>query len=146
MKILIQRVKQAQVRVDQALIADINQGLLAFIGIEQTDQIDQIQKAADKILKYRVFSDEQGKMNLSVKDIKGEVLCVSQFTLVADTAKGLRPGFSRAASPEQAEKVYTHFVNYIKAQYAGIQTGQFAADMQISLINDGPVTFHFDIT
>jgi len=138
---LIQRVNWAQVHIDNNLHADIGQGLLALIGIEKEDDNKQAQKLLDKILAYRVFADADGKMNLDLKDIGGDLLLVSQFTLAAETAKGLRPGFSTAKPPEEAEVIYDRFVQAAQDQHEFVQSGKFGADMQVSLENDGPVTF-----
>jgi len=141
MKVLIQRVKSASVQVQGENISAINQGLLAFIGIEKHDTEEIADKLLHKLLHYRVFADVEGKMNLSVQDISGGLLLVSQFTLAADTKKGLRPSFSSAAIPEQAKNIYQYFVIQAKQQHKKVESGIFAADMQVSLINDGPVTF-----
>lgn len=141
MKALIQRVNQAQVDVNNETVGKINQGILALIGVERDDTPEKAQQLLNKILRYRIFSDEAGKMNRSLNDIKGELLLVSQFTLVADTKKGNRPGFSRGASPEQGEMIFNELVKLANNTGLNIQTGQFGADMQVSLVNDGPVTF-----
>lgn len=141
MKALIQRVNQAQVDVNNEIVGKINQGILALIGVERDDTPEKAQQLLNKILRYRIFSDEAGKMNRSLNDIKGELLLVSQFTLVADTKKGNRPGFSRGASPEQGEMIFNELVKLANNTGLNIQTGQFGADMQVSLVNDGPVTF-----
>ena len=141
MKALIQRVSQASVSVDNAVVGEIQQGLLVLLGVERGDDATAVKKMADKLLAYRVFSDDKGKMNLSVHDIGGELLVVSQFTLAADTSKGLRPGFSSAAEPQLAETLYEAMLNTLQSSGLNIASGQFAADMQVSLINDGPVTF-----
>jgi D-tyrosyl-tRNA(Tyr) deacylase len=141
MKVLIQRVSHAQVDVNGETIGAIDQGILALIGVEKTDTEASADKLIHKLLNYRIFGDENGKMNLSVSDIQGGLLLVSQFTLVADTAKGLRPGFSKGATPEQGEKLYRYFVDRCREQHQKVETGQFAADMKITLLNDGPVTF-----
>ena len=139
---LIQRVSSASVSIDNAVVGNINQGLLLLLGIEKNDLETAADKLLQKILNYRVFADPEGKMNFSLRDIGGELLVVSQFTLAADTNKGLRPSFSAAASPEQAEELYDYFLTQaataIKTQ---LQSGRFGADMQVMLRNDGPVTF-----
>lgn len=145
MKALIQRVTQASVSVEGDIIGSIGPGLLVLLGVEQQDDDSSVEKMADRLLAYRVFSDAEGKMNLSVRDITGSLLIVSQFTLAADTRKGLRPGFSRAAKPEDARRLYESLVNTIKQRDIAVATGQFAADMQVSLVNDGPVTFLLEI-
>ncbi|MCC5852173.1 MAG: D-tyrosyl-tRNA(Tyr) deacylase [Alkalimonas sp.] len=144
MKALIQRVNSASVTVAGQQIAVIDQGLLILLGVEQQDTELSAALLADKVCKYRLFSDAQGKMNLNVQQIKGEILVVSQFTLAADTRSGLRPSFSQAAAPEQAERLYLHFVERCKEHNLPVVTGQFAADMQVALVNDGPVTFLLD--
>ncbi|ALE52898.1 D-tyrosyl-tRNA(Tyr) deacylase [Candidatus Thioglobus autotrophicus] len=141
MKALIQRVSKAEVEVDGQITGAINQGLLVFIGIEKNDEQAQVNKMIKKILAYRVFYDADEKMNLSVKDVEGELLLVSQFTLAADTNSGTRPGFSTAKVPAEAKELYEYFLSSISQQYAQIQSGVFGADMQVSLTNDGPVTF-----
>ena len=139
---LIQRVKQAKVDVDGQTIGAIDKGLLVLLGVEREDDQAKMEKLATKVMSYRVFSDEQGKMNLNLKQVGGSLLVVSQFTLAADTGRGLRPSFSGAGTPEQAKHLYEAFVDYCAAQGVPVQTGEFAADMQVSLINDGPVTFN----
>ena len=141
MRGLIQRVSCAAVNIDGQCHASIEQGILLLLGIEAADSFEQSEKLISKVLNYRIFADAQGRMNRSLKDINGELLVVSQFTLVADTKKGLRPGFSKAATPEVAESCYEDFLVRLKAQYSQVASGVFAADMQISLCNDGPVTF-----
>ena len=141
MKALIQRVSKAKVEVDGQITGEISQGLLVFIGIEKNDKQVQMNKMIKKILSYRVFYDADGKMNLSVKDIDGSLLLVSQFTLAADTSSGTRPGFSTAKIPVEAKKLYEYFLSNISQQYPKVQSGIFGADMQVSLTNDGPVTF-----
>ncbi|AMO57901.1 D-tyrosyl-tRNA(Tyr) deacylase [Endozoicomonas montiporae] len=145
MRGLIQRVQFANVKVDGETVGEIGEGLLLFLGVEKDDDQAKADKLLEKVLKYRVFSDEQGKMNLGLKDTGGGLLVVSQFTLVADTRKGLRPGFSSGASPEHGEAMYDYFVQRAKALHDDVATGQFAADMKISLLNDGPVTFNLDV-
>ncbi len=145
MRVLIQRVSRAQVVVENVIVGSIDQGLLLLIAMEKQDNWATLQKMADKLLAYRVFSDADGKMNLSVKNIKGGILAISQFTLAADTRKGLRPGFSSAAPPERAEELYNQFVTLLKQQHAPVATGRFAANMQVELVNDGPVTFLLEL-
>ncbi|WP_191602074.1 D-aminoacyl-tRNA deacylase [Marinomonas algicola] len=144
MKLLIQRAKQASVTVAGELIGAIDHGQLVLVGIEKADTEMDLQRLADKLLKYRMFSDEEGKMNLNVKQIDGGILLVSQFTLAAETKKGLRPGFSTAAVPAEAERLFNLFVEMVRKQHDTVATGRFGADMQVSLINDGPVTFMLD--
>jgi len=138
---LIQRVNWAQVHIGGALHADIGQGLLALIGIEKDDNDKLAQKLLDKIIAYRIFADADGKMNLGLKDVGGELMLVSQFTLAAETQKGLRPGFSPAKPQGQAEVIYDRLVQAAREQHEAVQSGKFGADMQVSLENDGPVTF-----
>ncbi len=138
---LIQRVKKAQVDVDEKTIGKINQGILAFIGVEKEDAEKQADALLKKIISYRIFSDKDGKMNLSLQDIAGELLLVSQFTLVANTQKGLRPSFSSGASPATGERLFNYLCEQANKTELTIASGEFAADMQVSLINDGPVTF-----
>ena len=138
---LIQRVSSASVVIDHETIGEIDQGLLLLLGIQKHDVMGSAEKLLRKVLSYRMFSDPRGKMNLSLSDINGGLLIVSQFTLAADTNKGLRPSFSSAAPPEQAEDLYNHFVNQATQQHLKVQNGRFGADMQVCLVNDGPVTF-----
>ncbi len=142
MKALIQRVKKAQVDVEGKTIGSINQGILALIGVEKSDTQENANRLLKKMCNYRIFSDAEDKMNLSLEDIKGGLLLVSQFTLVANTQKGLRPSLSSAASPEHSTELYNYIIEEARKTPLHIQTGQFAANMQISLINDGPVTFN----
>ncbi len=144
MKALIQRVKSASVEVSGAVIGEINQGILIFLGVERNDTPELAQKLLQKILKYRIFADNDDKMNLNVSQIQGQLLVVSQFTLVADTQKGTRPGFSKGAAPELGERLYDYFVELAGLE-VGVKTGQFGADMQVSLVNDGPVTFLLEV-
>lgn len=141
MRGLIQRVSCAAVNIDGQCHASIEQGILLLLGIEAADGFGQSEKLISKVLNYRIFADAQGRMNRSLKDINGGLLVVSQFTLVADTKKGLRPGFSKAAAPEAAESCYEDFLKQLKVQYPRFVSGVFAADMKVSLCNDGPVTF-----
>lgn len=141
MKILIQRVKQAQVDVAGEIVGQIKQGILALVGVERDDTIADAEKLLGKMCRYRIFADAEGKMNLSLNDIQGELLLVSQFTLVADTKKGNRPGFSKGASPAHGTYIFDELVKSAKQTDLKVQTGRFGADMQVSLTNDGPVTF-----
>ena len=145
MRALIQRVSEASVSVDGEVTGAIDRGLLVLLGVDREDDNDKACKLMDKLLAYRVFPDDEGRMNRSVTDIAGGVLLVSQFTLSADTRKGLRPSFSSAAPPERARSVYDHCLTYLKQQIDTVETGIFAADMQVSLINDGPVTFLLEV-
>ena len=144
MKALLQRVKSASVDVDGLRVGEISNGLLIFLGVEKEDSKEQADKLLKRILSYRIFSDHDGKMNLNVMQSEGEVLVVSQFTLVADTKKGTRPGFSKGASPQLGEELYDYFCVQ-SAKEIKTATGQFGADMQVSLINDGPVTFMLEV-
>lgn len=141
MKALIQRVSHAQVMVNSDVVGVIDKGILLLLGVEQADTQEKANKLLHKVLNYRIFADADGKMNLSLKDIGGGLLVVSQFTLAADTKKGLRPSFSSAANPALAQGLYEYFVVQAQQQHTQVATGIFAADMKVSLCNDGPVTF-----
>lgn len=141
---LIQRVKHASVCVNHHTIAEIKHGLLILLGIEKTDDQTKADRLLEKVLSYRIFADSNDKMNLNVQQANGSILVVSQFTLAADTHKGLRPSFSNAASPQQAEKLYDYFSLQCQARI-NTSTGIFAANMQVNLTNDGPVTFWLQI-
>ena len=145
MKALLQRVSQASVSIDGVEVARIGAGLLVLVGIEPDDNQRILEKVLHKLLNYRVFADEQERMNKSLTDVQGGLLLVSQFTLAADTRSGLRPGFSTAAAPAQAEALFEQLVQMAKQRYANVQTGQFGADMQVQLVNDGPVTFMLEV-
>lgn len=138
---LLQRVSQASVSINEQCVAEINQGLLVLVGVEQHDDESSARKLLKKILGYRVFSDEQGRMNHSLQYINGGLLLVPQFTLAAETRKGLRPGFSNAAPPALGETLFNYLVQQAETYSSTVRTGQFGADMQVSLVNDGPVTF-----
>lgn len=142
---LIQRVSQAEVKVGNETTGAIDSGLLALIGVQKTDTEEKSARLLEKLLAYRMFADEEGQMNLSVKDIQGGVLLVPQFTLAADTQKGLRPSFSSAAPPEIAKKYFDNFVTQARTAYERIEVGVFGADMQVALVNDGPVTFWLQV-
>lgn len=137
---VLQRVSEASVRVEGAVIGQINAGLLVLLCAEKSDTEAVADKMLAKILKLRIFSDEAGKMNRSVQDVGGGLLVVSQFTLAADVAGGNRPSFTQAAAPEDGRRLYEHFVAQARAAHPVVQTGQFAADMKVSLVNDGPIT------
>lgn len=141
MKVLIQRVKQASVTIDNKLYSSINKGILALVGIEKSDTFENVQKMAKKLVNLRIFTDENDKMNLSLLDINGEMLIVSQFTLCGNCKKGTRPSFDNSASPEIANKLYEDFIKEIASYGIKYGTGQFGAMMDVALINDGPVTF-----
>ncbi|MAH73844.1 MAG: D-tyrosyl-tRNA(Tyr) deacylase [Cellvibrionales bacterium TMED49] len=138
---LIQRVTSAQVNVDGTVVAEINQGLVLLLGIQKKDSDNSAEQMLKRVLGFRVFSDESCRMNLSLKDVSGSLLIVSQFTLAADTRKGLRPSFSGAAPPEHAKLLYEYFVERARTSYKNVATGIFGANMQVSFCNDGPVTF-----
>lgn len=138
---LLQRVLESKVVVDGSTVGEINQGLMVLLGVEKTDTPAQAEKIIDKLLCYRVFEDDQGKMNLGLKDIDGGLLLVPQFTLVADTRKGMRPSFSSGAAPALGKQLFHHALDYAKANHALVESGVFGADMKVHLVNDGPVTF-----
>ena len=145
MRGLIQRVTGASVTVAGEIVGQIDAGIVLFLGVQQEDSIVQADKLLHKVLRYRIFNDSVHRMNLSLQDIHGGLLIISQFTLAAETHKGLRPGFSTAAAPATAESLYLHFVKQAKKQAVNsdisVATGIFGANMQVSLVNDGPVTF-----
>lgn len=141
MKGLIQRVKRASVTIDNELYSSIGSGLLVFVGVEKEDEKINAEKLADKIANLRIFEDENDKMNLSVKDVKGEILVVSQFTLCGNCKKGTRPSFDNSAPLDKAVELYEYFVEQMKLTGLNVQTGKFRAMMDVELINDGPVTF-----
>lgn len=145
MKALIQRVAHASVSVDKNIIGEINTGILALVGVESDDTSDRADKLLHKLLNYRIFSDENDKMNKSLLDIHGGLLLVSQFTLVANTKSGLRPSFSSAADPLLGEQLFNYLLGQAKQKYDIVATGQFGAHMRIDLINDGPVTFLLEV-
>lgn len=142
---LIQRVSRASVTVDGDVTGEIGPGLLVLLGVEKDDDEQKANRLCERVLGYRIFSDADGKMNLNVQQAGGSVLVVSQFTLAADTSRGMRPGFSKGAEPERAQALYDYFVEHCRTQNVETQTGRFAADMQVSLVNDGPVTFWLQI-
>ena len=144
MKALMQRVMQAKVDVDGQCIGQIDHGIMLLLGVDKGDDKAKADQLLHKVLHYRFFADEAGKMNNNVQQVGGSILIVSQFTLVADTKKGLRPGFSSAAPPALGEKIYDYFVAQTQ-QKITVATGKFGADMQVSLINDGPVTFMLEV-
>lgn len=144
MKIVIQRVKEASVVVEGNTIGSINQGLLVLLGVGNEDTKDMVDKYVDKLVKLRIFADSEGKTNLSVQDVGGEILVVSQFTLYADCKKGNRPSFVNAGSPELGNELYEYFCQKVKERMGSVQVGEFGADMKVSLINDGPFTIVLD--
>jgi D-aminoacyl-tRNA deacylase len=138
---LIQRVSEARVVVDGREVGAIGRGILALVGVERGDGEAQAGRLVERVLGYRIFQDEAGKMNLSLLDIRGGLLAVPQFTLAADTKSGMRPGFSTAASPEEGRRLFERFVALSRQRQVDVRTGEFGADMKVSLVNDGPVTF-----
>lgn len=144
MKVVLQRVSEAHVKVDNGMVGKIEKGLMLLIGVDETDEISDADWLVKKVLDVRVFSDEDGKMNHSVKDINGEILCISQFTLISDYKKGNRPSYIKAAKPDKAIPLFEHFKEEIKKSGLKIESGIFGAEMKVSLINDGPVTLVFD--
>lgn len=141
MKALLQRVSSASVTVDGAVVGTIGSGLLVLLGIDKGDNEQVADQLLNKLLDFRLFPDADGKMNRSVRDINGGVLLVSQFTLSADTRKGLRPSFSSAASPDRAKALYGYMLRQLQARHRDVSSGIFGAEMQVSLVNEGPVTF-----
>ena len=144
MKIVLQRVSDASVKVEGKIVGKIDEGLMLLIGVDETDDQQDADWLVKKIIDVRIFSDEAGKMNRSVKDINGEILCISQFTLISDYKKGNRPSFIKAAKPEKAIPLFEYFKEELKKSGLKIESGIFGADMKVSLINDGPVTLVFD--
>ena len=144
MRAVVQRVRHAQVHVDGALIGECGHGVMILVCAMQGDTTDNADALVDKIAKLRIFKDDAGKMNRSLLDAEGSALVISQFTLAADTSRGNRPGFSAAASPDEGEKLYEYFAARLAAQGVPTQTGQFGADMAVSLVNDGPVTIQIE--
>ena len=141
MKVLIQRTSKAGVSIDGETVSSINKGILALVGIEKGDTKEQVEKLAKKVVNLRIFPDENDKMNLSLMDIQGEMLIVSQFTLCGDCKKGTRPSFDKSAPPDIANELYEYFISLVKNCGIKTGTGKFGAMMEVSLINDGPVTF-----
>ncbi len=141
---LIQRVSEASVTVDGEVCGSIDRGLLLLLGVQKADTSAQVEKLVSRVVRYRVFGDDAGHMNLSLLDVGGALLVVSQFTLAADTKKGLRPSFSSAAPPAEAEILYEEFVSRA-SELVTVETGRFGADMKVSLTNDGPVTFILEV-
>lgn len=142
---LLQRVSSAAVRVENQIVGEIGPGLLVLLGVEGEDSIEKANRLAQRVVNYRIFPDEQGKMNLNVQQTSGSVLVVSQFTLLADTKKGNRPSFSKAGDPVLGKQLYEHFCAQIKNHDVNIANGQYAADMQVSLVNEGPTTFWLQV-
>ncbi|CAA7390249.1 D-aminoacyl-tRNA deacylase [Chryseobacterium fistulae] len=144
MKIVIQRVSESSVKVDREIVGEIGKGLMLLVGIEENDQKTDADWLVQKVLNLRIFGDQEGKLNLSILDISGEILCISQFTLIADYKKGNRPSFIKAAKPHTAIPLFDYFKEQLTLSGLKIQSGIFGADMKVSLINDGPVTIVMD--
>ena len=142
---LIQRVKHAKVEIDGKSVGEIKHGILVLLGIEKNDDKINAKKLSQKVMNYRIFNDQKGKMNLNVQQVKGELLVVSQFTLVANTQGGNRPSFSCGASPQLGQALYDYFITCCDLEGMPCQSGEFGADMQVSLLNDGPVTFQLQV-
>jgi len=142
---LLQRISSASVVVDNKKIADANAGMLVFLAVQKQDTETIAEQMQQRILAYRIFADENDKMNKNIREVAGDILLVPQFTLAANTHKGLRPNFSSAASPEQGKQLFDYFLDKLKAEYAKVSSGKFAADMQVHLVNNGPVTFWLEI-
>lgn len=145
MRVVVQRVNKAQVTIDNEVVGKIKRGFLLLVGLREGDELDQVKKAADKIAKMRIFEDEDGKTNLSLKDVNGEILSVSQFTLLANTKKGNRPSFVEAMRPPKSKDLWENFNQELENRGFRVETGEFGADMQVSLENDGPFTIVLDI-
>ena len=145
MRVVIQRVNKAQVTIDNEVVGKIKRASLLLVGLREGDELDQVKKAADKIAKMRIFEDENGKTNLSLKDVNGEILSVSQFTLLANTKKGNRPSFVEAMRPPKSKELWEDFNQELENKGFYVETGEFGADMQVSLENDGPFTIVLDI-
>ncbi len=144
MKVVIQRVSESSVKVDGTIVGEIGKGLMLLVGIDENDEKTDADWLVQKILNLRIFGDEDDKLNLSVQDIKGEILCISQFTLIADYKKGNRPSFIKAAKPDKAIPLFDYFKEQISNSGLKTESGIFGADMKVSLINDGPVTIVMD--
>lgn len=145
MRVVVQRVNKAKVTIDNEVVGKIKRGFLLLVGLREGDKLDQVKKAADKIAKMRIFEDEDGKTNLSLKDVNGEILSVSQFTLLANTKKGNRPSFVEAMRPPKSKDLWENFNQELENRGFHVETGEFGADMQVSLENDGPFTIVLDI-
>lgn len=141
MRALLQRVQHAAVEIDGEVVGSIDAGLVVFLGLEPRDTEPLGQKLLERVLNYRLFSDDQGRMNRSLREVSGGLLLISQFTLAADTSRGLRPGFSTAMPPAEAGPLFQQLYHYLQSVHAEVAGGRFGADMQVSLLNDGPVTF-----
>lgn len=145
MRVVIQRVNKAQVAIDNEVVGKINRGFLLLVGLRNGDELEQVKKAADKIAKMRIFEDKDGKTNLSLKDVNGEILSVSQFTLMANTKKGNRPSFVEAMRPPMSKELWEDFNKELENDGFHVETGEFGADMKVSLENDGPFTIVLDL-
>ncbi len=145
MRVVIQRVNKAQVAIDNKVVGKIERGFLLLVGLREGDELEQVERAADKISKMRIFEDEEGKTNLSLKDVNGEILSVSQFTFLANTKKGNRPSFVDAMRPPKSKELWEDFNHELENRGFHVETGEFGADMQVSLENDGPFTIVLDI-
>ena len=145
MKALIQRVLEARVTVEKSVVGEIDAGLLVLLGFDRGDGADLLDRMIEKLLAYRLFADDEGRMNRSLRDTGGGILVVSQFTLSADTGRGLRPSFTSALPPAEAEELYDEFMRRLNERYSPVAAGRFGADMQVSSINNGPVTFMLEI-
>lgn len=145
MRVVVQRVNKTQVTIDNEVVGKIKRGFLLLVGLREGDELDQVKKAADKIAKMRIFEDEDGKTNLSLKDVNGEILSVSQFTLLANTKKGNRPSFVEAMRPPKSKDLWENFNKELENRGFHVETGEFGADMQVCLENDGPFTIVLDI-
>ncbi|HCS27310.1 MAG TPA: D-tyrosyl-tRNA(Tyr) deacylase [Spongiibacteraceae bacterium] len=145
MKALVQRVRYARVSVNEECVGAIDAGMLVLLGVERDDSPELLERMAERLLNYRLFADSEGRMNASLRDTGGGLLLISQFTLAADTRKGLRPGFSTAAAPADAQLLYNALLDLLKAKHEPVAGGRFGADMQVELLNDGPVTFMLEV-
>jgi len=145
LRIVLQRVSRATVRVEQRKITSIDKGIVLLIGIGKGDEALDLPQLAQKVVELRIFEDQAGKMNRSLRDVEGEILVVSQFTLYGDTKKGRRPSFSKAASPQEAKPLFDAFISALKAKGVPVKTGVFGAMMEVELVNDGPVTFILEL-
>jgi len=145
LRIVLQRVSRATVRVEQRKITSIDKGIVLLIGIGKGDEVLDLPRLAQKVVDLRIFEDQAGKMNRSLRDVEGEILAVSQFTLYGDTKKGRRPSFSKAASPQEAKPLFDAFISALKAKEVPVKTGVFGAMMEVELVNDGPVTFILEL-
>ncbi|QMU62061.1 MAG: D-tyrosyl-tRNA(Tyr) deacylase [Gammaproteobacteria bacterium] len=142
---LLQRVSSASVVVNNIKVAEANAGVLVFLAVQKQDTEKMAEQMQQRILSYRMFADDDDKMNKNICEVQGDILLVPQFTLAADTTKGLRPNFSAAATPDHAKRLFDYFLDKLKAEYARVSSGKFAADMQVHLVNNGPVTFWLEI-